>query len=104
MNKHWTKGKRLWKGAALAGTLGLCLTLSACYIPPDEISTDTQSMTIGSNNLPFDPIPSPTPTPSATPTAVPSSGQAGAQPTINWNWGDNPSETATVTPAPWLLG
>ena len=94
MNKLW-KEKRLWKGAALTGTLALCLTLSSCYIPADEISSNTENMTIGSNNLPFSTVAPSTATPTRAPTATPDPNQqANPQPTFNWdndNWG--PSAT-----------
>lgn len=78
--------------------LALCLGLSSCYVPPDEISGDN-NLTVGSNNLPFSSLaPSPTPTPTVTPTPVPQS-QGGtvtvatATPGINWTWNNTPSPT-----------
>ena len=94
MNKLW-KEKRLWKGAALTGTLALCLTLSSCYIPADEISSNTENMTIGSNNLPFSTVAPSTAAPTRVPTPTPDPNQqANPQATFNWdndNWG--PSAT-----------
>ena len=91
--------KRFGKGLALVGTLALCLTLSGCYIPPDEIAAGTQNMTTGSNNVPFptfDPIPTATATPTQAPTKAPT--QAPSQPTINWDdWG---TTATTNTPVP----
>ena len=93
--------KRFGKGLALVGTLALCLTLSGCYIPPDEIAAGTQNMTTGSNNVPFptfDPIPTQAPTqvPTQVPTKAPT--QAPSQPTINWDdWG---TTATTNTPVP----
>jgi len=92
-------GKRVGKGLALAGAIALCLTLSGCYIPPDEISAGTTNMTVGSNNIPFptfDPLPTDTQVPTQAPTKEPAN--VPGQPTINWDdWGTNVS---TPTPNP----
>lgn len=96
--KHEWNGKRFGKGAALVGAVALCLTLTGCYIPPDEIAAE--NMTIGGNNLPFDTfdtaVPStnpPTPTPTQTP------GQAISQPTVNWDdyWGDSTTNVPSAS-------
>lgn len=91
-----------WKALALVLLLALCLLLTSCYVPPDEISDNTENLTVGANNLPFQSVaPTGTATPSPTPTSDPSGGDAGTQqgnqPTINWNddWG-----TTTTTNAP----
>lgn len=79
--------KRALRYLALGGALSLCLLLSGCYIPPDDISGNTTNMTVGSSSLPFNPVATSAPTP--TPTR-----QAGAEPTINWDdW------NATTAPA-----
>lgn len=97
--KFEIRGKRIGKGLALVGTIALCLTLSGCYIPPEEITTGTENMTVGSNNIPFptfDVIPTATATPTQAPTKAPT--DAPSQPTINWDdWGTNVS---TNTPVP----
>lgn len=65
------KKKRAAKVLALALLLGLCLWLTGCYIPPDQITDDAQNMTIGANNLPFNTL-APTEAPAtATPTPNP---------------------------------
>ncbi|MBQ7865527.1 MAG: peptidoglycan-binding protein [Clostridia bacterium] len=90
------KGKRVGKGLALAGTLALCLVLTGCYIPPDEIAAGTTNMTVGSNNLPFDTFAPATDIPTQVPTQVPT--DAPSQPTINWDdWG---TTVTTNTPNP----
>lgn len=93
------KGKRVGKGLALVGTIALCLTLSGCYIPPEEITTGTTNMTVGSNNLPFDPV-VPEATNTQIPTQVPTKAPTDqpSQPTINWDdWG---TTVTTNTPNP----
>lgn len=81
--------KRALRYLALGGALSLCLLLSGCYIPPDDISGNTTNMTVGSSSLPFNPVATSAPTPTPTPTR-----QAGAEPTINWDdW------NATTAPA-----
>lgn len=95
--KHEWNGKRFGKGAALVGAMALCLTLTGCYIPPDEIAANTENMTIGGNNLPFDTFDTAVPStavPTATPTQTPV--QSISQPTVNWDdWG---TEAATTAP------
>lgn len=94
------KAKRIRKGLALVGTIGLCLMLSGCYIPPDEITAGTENMTIGSNNLPFNPIPTATQKPTQAPTQQPTATPTVNQPSINWDdWGtDNATATPTANP------
>lgn len=98
--KHYS----YWKALALVLLLALCLLLTGCYVPPDEISDNTENLTVGSNNLPFQSVaPTGTATPSPTPTADPSVGNTGSQPTINWNddWGTtNTNAPSTQTGAP----
>ena len=94
------KGKRVGKGLALVGTLALCLVLTGCYIPPDEIAAGTTNMTVGSNNLPFDTFAPATDIPTQVPTQAPT--DAPSQPTINWDdWGTN---VTTNTPNPNMGG
>ena len=101
---------KLGRYGALVATLALCLCLTGCYVPPDEISDNTENMTIGSNNLPFQTLPPQvTVTPTPTPTARPQQGQDNQQgqqggsviqpqTTPNINWDDNWGTTATATP------
>ncbi len=91
------KGKSIGKVLALVAVLALCLCLSGCYIAPEEITAGTENMTTGSNNLPFDPIPTKVPTqvPTQVPTKVPT--QVPSQPTINWDdWGSTTAPSTTV--------
>lgn len=104
------KTKRAVKGLALALLLGLCLWMTGCYIPPDQITDDTQDLTVGSNNLPFQTLaPTATTTPSPTPgqnvqsTAGVNVGDTtGTQPTttVDWNanWGST-NNSATTPPS-----
>ena len=88
------KHRSIVKWLTLCGVVGLGLTLTSCYIPPDEIS-DGNQLTVGSNNLPFQSVapvytatPSPTP---ATNTTVP-----GSEPTIDWDvWGSTNTPSTT---------
>ena len=82
------KTKRAVKGLALALLLGLCLWMTGCYIPPDQITDDTQDLTVGSNNLPFQTL-----APTATTTPSPTPGQ-NVQSTAGVNVGD------TTEPSP----
>ena len=95
---------RILKGLALTGMLALCLSLTGCYIPPDDLSGDTQNLTVGSNNLPYQTV-NVTQRPTATPTTAPT---AGSQPTINWDNFDSmntatPAGEATSTPRPGVI-
>ena len=86
--------RRIIKALVLSGMLLLCLSLSGCYIPPDDLSGNVSNLGVGSNNLPFDPVSyTDAPTATASPTAV----QAGAfdtpepmngVPNVSWP-GDN---------------
>ena len=101
--------KRAAKVLALALLLGLCLWLTGCYIPPDQITDDAQNMTIGANNLPFNTL-APTEAPAtATPTPNPVvsntdgidiGSNTGSEPTatVDWNAGWGPTENGTDTP------
>ena len=103
------KKKRAAKVLALALLLGLCLWLTGCYIPPDQITDDAQNMTIGANNLPFNTL-APTEAPAtATPTPNPVvsntdgidiGSNTGSEPTatVDWNAGWGPTENGTDTP------
>ena len=108
------KKKRIGKVLALFGILALCLLLSGCYVPPDEITDNTENLTVGSNNLPFQTLAPATDTAAPTATPTPYAGTqggdtgtstSGSQPTINWNddWGGtsttNAGSTATATPS-----
>ena len=77
--------KRILKALVLGGVLSMCLGLSGCYIPPDDLSGEVNNLGVGSNNLPYQTVSVtevPTPTPS---------------PTIDMSVGAfNPSETTTA--------
>lgn len=91
------KQRRTIKWLALAGVIALGLTLSGCYIPPDELSDNTQGLAVGNNNLPFNPVATVQITTAAPPTQTPNP-QASAQPTTDWNSWNNtnqPSVSAT---------
>lgn len=95
---------RIFKGLALTGMLALCLSLSGCYIPPDDLSGNTQNLTVGSNNLPYQTV-AVTQKPTQAPTKAPT---AGTQPTINWDNFDGmntatPAADATTTPRPGVI-
>ena len=75
MIPFWMKGrlanmrKRVLKALALGGVLSMCLGLSGCYIPPDDLSGEVNNLGVGSNNLPYQTVSVtevPTPTPSPT--------------------------------------
>ncbi len=90
--------KRALRYLALGGALSLCLLLSGCYIPPDDISGNTANMTVGSSSVPFNPVATNPPTATPTPTR-----QAGAEPTFNWDdWSSttNPATQATASKNP----
>ena len=88
---------KIVKALALGGMLLLCLSLSGCYIPPDDLAGDVSNLGVGSNNLPFDPVVyTDAPTASPTPTAA-MAGAFGAPqtadntgsgvPSVNWDDG-----------------
>ena len=59
--------KKNGKIILLAGVLSLCLLLTACYQPPDDVNINNP--TGGENNLPFLTL-APTPTVTVTPDTV----------------------------------
>ena len=68
---------RLWKILALAGMVAVCLALTGCVVPPDDIGTNS-GYVVNNNDLPFQSLgPAITNTPyipqaaTATPTIVP---------------------------------
>ncbi len=98
------KKRSVGKALALTGVLALCLLLSGCYVPPDEISGNTDNMTVDSNNLPFQTLAPSTATTVPTATPTPNTGNqggdagtSGTQPTINWNdsWGSGSTASPT---------
>ena len=112
--------KRNAKMIALAAALALCLLLTGCYVPPDDVNNGGE--TNAGSNLPFQTL-QPTETVTMTPDTVTvetpdqSQGQQGqnifpntatATPTTppggtNWNdWGNtgNPPASGTPTPVP----
>ena len=87
-----------WKTLSLAGILIiLALMLSACYIPPDEITSLPQS-TAGQSRLPFQTVVPVTPTPTPTPTADPHA-------TVNWDgWDSITTPNSPVATVPGATG
>ncbi|MGN1369989.1 MAG: peptidoglycan-binding protein [Aristaeellaceae bacterium] len=83
---------RLKKGFGLVGALALCLLLTGCVVPPDDISTNGNYV-VNNNDLPYQNIapstntpvaaPTATATPTATPTRNPIVIQGTATPTVN---------------------
>ena len=109
--------KRILKALVLGGVLLMCLSLSGCYIPPDDLAGDVSNLAVGSNNLPFDPVsvteaPTPTPTPtidmsvSAFNPSETTAAPQGSMPSVNWDIGvgdpitgnnsANPSQSGTT--------
>ena len=97
--------KRTAKLLALTSLLGLSLWMTGCYIPPDQITNDSQNMTVGSNDRPFNSL-APTQAPTtAAPTTPPQStagidngsNGADATATVDWNAGWGPSENNNTT-------
>ena len=84
------------KRLLLAGVLAVSLLLSGCYVPPDDISNNTQVLPQESV-LPFAtlvPTPTPTPVPVVTPTEAPSgTPEPAVTPTPTWA----PATTKPVT-------
>lgn len=98
--KMTNRTRRLWKIVALCGTLALTLALSGCYFTPDEITSGTESLVIGSDNVPFDTVAPVTARPTNTP-YVPPVTQPPAQPTVNWdNWGPTGNTASPATTVP----
>ena len=94
--------RRIIKALVLGGMLLLCLSLSGCYIPPDDLSGDVGNLGVGSNNLPFDPVYyTEAPTASPTPTAVPAGAFGTSEPTVgvpNVSWPGENNGTQTNQP------
>lgn len=104
--------KRNLKIIGLAGVLALCLLLTGCYQPPDEVNNGGQS---GTTSTPFFNTVQPSPTIQVTPDTIPADvpntiaginiGQETARPTQSadngWgSWGTEPTASASVTPIP----
>ena len=96
---------KIVKALALGGMLLLCLSLSGCYIPPDDLSGEVSNIGVGSNNLPFDPVvyteaPTASPTPTAAPVGAFGTSQpvetTGGVPNVNWNQGVGDPITGTT--------
>ncbi|MGN0795277.1 MAG: peptidoglycan-binding protein [Aristaeellaceae bacterium] len=88
--------KRILKGVALTAMLALCLMLTGCIVPQNDLTPDA-----GSNSRPYDyqdvaPKITATPTPTATPYTVQATDTP--EPTLNWP-GMWPGST-TVSPSP----
>ena len=85
---------RRWKLAGLTGMLTVCLLLTGCVVPPEDIDTSGdyvvtqgdlpfQSLRPGPTNTPYTP-PTASPTPAPTPTPAPMATPAPtAAPTID---------------------
>ncbi|MBQ8554522.1 MAG: peptidoglycan-binding protein [Clostridia bacterium] len=85
---------RMKKWLALSGLLALCLALTGCYVPPDDLDQYTVDGNYQYQSIAPQVI---TPTPSPTPTPTPT--QANIQPEATINW-DNYGTTATPTLIP----
>ncbi len=85
---------RFLKVLALVGTIALCLLLTGCVVPPDDIGTNGDYV-VNNNDLPFQSLkPTITNTPYVAPTAT-SSPTATPTPTIN-PYAQGSTATATV--------
>ena len=83
---------RLMKGLGLIGMLALCLLLSGCIVPAQDLSTDGDYV-VTENDLPFKPT-TPTDTPYSAPTESPT---PTASPTRNpYSVATNPAATNTT--------
>ena len=103
--------KRNGRIIALAAVLSLCLVLTGCYIPPDDVSNDSGE-TSAVNKLPFQTLaPSPTVTVTPDTVTVETPGTINGQPTntpapsgdngwSNWGTTDQPTVTAGPTSIP----
>ncbi len=90
--------KKLRKALALGVVVALGLSLTACYVPPDDVTDDPNSVAVNNNTAwkGYDvatAIPTQAPTP--TPTIAPAVTDA-ASTDNNWGWGS--AETATPNP------
>ncbi len=64
-----TVRNRILKGAALCGVLALSMTLTGCFVPPDDLSGDLSNQGVVNNTVAVTAPPrTATPTPSPTPT------------------------------------
>ena len=91
--------KRNLKIIGLAAVLALCLLLTGCYQPPDEVNNGGQS---GTTSTPFFKTIEPSPTIQVTPDTIPvdvqntigiNNGQGTAQPTQTPGTGDTNADT-----------
>lgn len=88
-----TKG-RLLKGLGLVGMLALCLLLTSCVVPADDIDT-SGNYVVTDSNLPFQSVAPSITTPPTT--AAPATNTP--EPTKNWGTAvTQPTATATVNP------
>ena len=86
------------KAALVALLLMTALLVSSCYMSPGDITDGSDSLTVGSNNVPFNTIGlTPTPTPYLTPTPTPTPGGGINQFPSN-NWDDAFADPPTPTP------
>lgn len=84
---------RIIKGLALGAMLALCLTLTGCIVPPDDLTPD-----VGSNSRPYDYqsiAPRITPSPTPSPTVYNPAAQETPEVTLPWNdmWNVTPTPT-----------
>jgi len=98
---------RLIKVLTLTGMLALCLLLTGCVVPPDDIGTNGNYV-VSDNNLPFQSlgptitntpyVPPATSKPTATPTRNPYANQSTATPTVNPSAIGVNNNIASITP------
>ena len=106
---------RRWKLAGLTGMLAVCLLLTGCVVPPEDIDTSGdyvvtqgdlpfQSLRPGPTNTPYTP-PTASPTPTATPTRNPYAAPTGnpANPVNPGNIGVNTATKSPVQPLPGVI-
>lgn len=88
--------KRVYKVLALSCVAALGLTLTGCYVPPDDLG-NSQTLTTGTGAAPFQTVhvtEAPTPTPTIPPaTATP----AGPTNTVNWDDDQSGGGSSAVT-------
>ena len=87
--------KRILKALGLGVVLSMCLGLSGCYIPPDDLAGEVNNLGVVSNNLPYQTV-SVTEAPTPTPTVDMSVGafnqnqttdEPNSLPNVNWDIG-----------------
>lgn len=86
----YTKG-RIFKGLGIAGVLALCLALTGCIAPPDDIDTSGDYV-VGGNFQNVAPATKVITEPPATATPTPS-----PTPSNSWSWNTTPTPTTAST-------